>query len=206
MLRGTTKRLYEKDQPAFCCQKGNSKPSDLCDQQKHPRKILLRVLRSGSLRVHMDDKATETNEGMCNQGGFDSLMHVRALNGRDNIQKLLFSCAGGRCWEILQSMWVVARERQEIRKRRKKRRRRRRGESVKQFWDTIFQNQEHHAGREAPRWRSVNTADTFALKPVANYQLINVVCLRTAFIGTNKWDGEKNHTERLCNYSFFHLN
>lgn len=64
----------------------------------------------------MDDKATEMNEGMCNQGGFDSLMHVKALNGSDNIQKLLFSCAGGRCWEILQSIGVVARERQEIRK------------------------------------------------------------------------------------------
>lgn len=122
MLRRTTKKLYEKEQPAFCCQKSNSKwrPSDLCDQQKQPHKILLRVLRSGSLRVHMGDKATETNEGMCNQGGFDSLMHVRALNGSNNIQKLLFSGAGGRCWEILQSMWVVAREGQEIRKRRKK--------------------------------------------------------------------------------------
>lgn len=132
----------------------------------------------------MDDKATETNEGMCNQGGFDSLMHVRALNGSDNIQKLLFSCAGGRCWEILQSMWVVARERQEIRKGGK--------EEEERVWNSsetpfsriknITQGEKLPAGALliwlTPRF----SCDTFALKPVANYQLINVICLRTAFV------------------------
>lgn len=35
-----------------------------------------------------------------------------ALRGSNNIQELLFSCAGGRCWEILQSMQVVGKRKQ----------------------------------------------------------------------------------------------
>lgn len=31
-----------------------------------------------------------------------------------HIQKLLFSCAGGRCWKILQSTWVVGKAKQEM--------------------------------------------------------------------------------------------
>lgn len=54
-----------------------------------------------------------------------------ALDGSNNIQKLLFSCAGGRCWEILQSMQMVGRESQgKVREQGEKKR-------VKQFCDTI---------------------------------------------------------------------
>lgn len=84
------------------------------------------------LKIHMDDGDSDKWR-MCNQGSwvFDWRMHV-SLNGSNNIQKLLFSCAGGRCWEILQSMQVVGRERQEMKKEEEKAE-----ESVKQFRNTI---------------------------------------------------------------------
>lgn len=115
------------------------------------------VLRNWSLKTHMGDRR-QMNDVQSRA----ALIYwcVWALNGSNNIQKLLFSCAGGRCWEILQSMQVVGRERQGNLKRR-------RAEEVwnspirwKHFFSTRKNIKEPLRVKENISKPSANTADT----------------------------------------------
>lgn len=124
--------INSNDDPYFFCNQRNryTQTVNICTRG---------VLRNWSLKTHMGDRR-QMNDVQSRA----ALIYwcVWALNGSNNIQKLLFSCAGGRCWEILQSMQVVGRERQGNLKRR-------RAEEVWNSpirWKQFFFHKQEHQG------------------------------------------------------------